>query len=350
MKTACEFSPYCLSSFLTFRYVASESAEWIDGVCPTWPCEIDGERIGVRNAEQLLDALQHLVDRAVRQQPVGLLLSGGIDSAILAALLPPGTPAYTVRFQADQALDETHAAATYAKRCGLQHHVVAVAWDDYLESMDYLMRHKYSPLHAVEVGLYQAARAAANDGIETLMVGNGADSTFGGLNQLLSRDWTLDEFIQRYTFIDPARVLNKPAPMKSIFTKFAGAHNFDVVNFLKEIHGRGIIQAFDNAISAADCAGLAPYELLTLDAPLDLARIRHGEPKYLLRAVFEQLYPGFPVAQKIAFARPMDCWMKSWKGPTRPEFRLPIEITDFTGEQKWLLYCLERFMNIVEAD
>ena len=33
------------------------------------------------------------------------------------------------------------------------------------------------------------------------------------------------------------------------------------------------------------------------------------------------------------------------QGPKRKEFRDDIEIKNFSGNQKWLLYCLERFLN-----
>ena len=46
--------------------------------------------------------------------------------------------------------------------------------------------------------------------------------------------------------------------------------------------------------------------------------------------------------------RPMDVWMKEWKGPERLEFLDNLDIGQFSGEQKWLLYCLERFLNLIE--
>ena len=83
-------------------------------------------------------------------------------------------------------------------------------------------------------------------------------------------------------------------------------------------------------------------------APLDLERVRRGEPKYLLREVFTQLYPGLSVADKVAFARPMDGWMNAWTGPHREEFKPDLDLRRFSGEQKWLLYCLERFLDLME--
>jgi glycerol-3-phosphate cytidylyltransferase len=46
--------------------------------------------------------------------------------------------------------------------------------------------------------------------------------------------------------------------------------------------------------------------------------------------------------------RPVDAYFKDWQGPTRPEFRRDIDMTQLTGNQKWQLYCLEQFLNMYE--
>lgn len=315
-----------------------------------WPAADPAEPIDVKSSGQLLETLRLLVNQVVRQQTVGLLLGGGIDSAILAALLPRGTPAYTVRFQAELPIDESPAAARYAKRCGLPHRVVTVTWEDYEERVEWLMRHKRSPLHPVEVALSLAACMAKADGVDALIVGSGADSKFGGLDRLLSRDWTLEDFMQRYSFVEPTSVLIDPRSMSPVFEEYVRGQNLDVAAFLRGVHGPGLVQAFDNAISAAGCVCVAPYESLGLAVPLDLMRIRRGEPKYFLREIFTELFPGLPLARKIAFARPMDAWMKFWTGPCRAEFRSGLAVNCFSGEQKWLLYCLEKFMTMMEKE
>jgi len=210
------------------------------------------------------------------------------------------------------------------------------------------MAHKRSPLHPVEVGLFLAASTAAEDGVTHLVVGNGADSTFGGLDKLLSIDWSFDDFIRRYTFVEPSDALRTPISLRSVYEPYRTGEGIDVVGFLKNVHGLGIIQAFDNAISAAGCSSVEPYETLALGAPLDIARIRRGESKYLLREVFLGLYPGFALPPKIAFARPLDAWLADWPGPRRPEFLLGLDLSRFKGEQRFLLMCLERFLDLIE--
>lgn len=82
--------------------------------------------------------------------------------------------------------------------------------------------------------------------------------------------------------------------------------------------------------------------------PLDLYRVRNGEPKYLIRELMHSKYPEIPVPNKVPMPRPVDEYFKSWKGPTRLEFKKNLDMRCFTGNQKWQLYCLESFLNMCE--
>ena len=46
--------------------------------------------------------------------------------------------------------------------------------------------------------------------------------------------------------------------------------------------------------------------------------------------------------------RPVDAYFKDWEGPKRPEFREDIDMSKLTGNQKWQLYCLEKFLDMNE--
>jgi len=342
------FNPFCLSSYLTFRYVVSEEQHWKSGVKPVFPASLRPPKVPVRTTPDI-DA--YLRNSFTADDRTGILLSGGIDSALLASYLPKGSKAYTIRFVAEGAVDESPMAARYAEACGLAHTVVRVYWDDYCKHSRALMEFKQSPIHAIEVALYRAALAAKADGIETLVVGNGADSTFGGMDKLLSRDWTLEEFKQRYTFVPPERVLRQPVSLSAYYEAYdCGDKPYDVQGFLKTVHGIGIIQSFENAIHKTGCQVRAPFEGMYLDAPLDLQRIRSGESKYLLRALFRSRFPRFEVAEKIPFARPMDQWLRGWEGPSRPEFKTDVEWGQFSGDQRWLLHNLEVFLNLFDDE
>lgn len=338
----------CMSSYLAFRYVVDPSWEWISGMRPDNYEGKQADQIAVNDEQDIAGFISDYISKHFDNK-TGILLSGGIDSAILASYLPPETKAYTIVFVAEGAKDESITAAEFSKVYGLDHKIVYVTWADYTEYAVPLMLKKKAPLHAVEVGLYKAARMAASDGVSRLLIGNGADSTFGGMDKLLSRDWTFDEFVDRYTFIRPEAVLKEPASIYHIYEPYREGRYINYIAFLKEVHGRGIIEAFDNALTLGGCFSLQPYEHMKLAAPLDLTRVRNGESKYLLRSLFEKRYPGFQVPGKIPFARPMNQWLENWKGPSRHEFRDDINIQSFDGDQKWLLFCLELFLNNISS-
>ena len=49
----------------------------------------------------------------------------------------------------------------------------------------------------------------------------------------------------------------------------------------------------------------------------------------------------------ISMPRPLNEWMKDWCGPIREEFW--SHCTDgMTGDQKWYVYVLEQFLNMID--
>lgn len=345
---AAAINPEALSYYLALRHLPTDELEWLPGISPTLPRNNDQLVRSVSSSSEILDGLADLTSQ---RRDAGILLSGGIDSAILAALAPAGTPCFTITFDAPGSLDESTAAASYARRWGHAHHILRVTWSDYVAHANTLMTRKKAPLHPVEVPLYLAAMYARSLGVSSLLVGNGADSTFGGMDKLLARDWEFDEFIERYRFVNPEAVLSTPAPIASVFAPYRAGNGIDVQTFLREIHGQGIVQSFENAIHAAGVDVIAPYEAMTLRDQLDLDRIRAGEPKYLLQQVFRELYSTNAVPDKVPFARPMDVWLEDWRGPSRrPEFRddLTEQLPHLNGEQRFLIWSLAGFMNTID--
>jgi hypothetical protein len=312
--------------------------------------EMTREPVSVLSSEGLENALKmRLAGLFATSQNIGLLLSGGIDSALIASFLPRGTPVFTIQFDAEGALDESPAAAAYAKKFELVFTRVTVGWSDYQSLSESLTRRKQAPLHPVEVALHVAARTAKASGIETLIVGNGADSNFGGMDLLLSRDWTAVDFQKRYTFVDPKKVLKESVSQSHVFIDYEQGGVFDTQTFLREIHGYGISMAFQNAILSADVQICTPYEDIRLGTSLDLARIRRGEPKYLLTKLFEDRFGVSRSPKKIAFARPMDQWMGPWSGPRSHCFREDIDLVELDGEQRWLIQALDIYLHQIGA-
>ena len=104
-----------------------------------------------------------------------------------------------------------------------------------------------------------------------------------------------------------------------------------------------------NATRMAGIELIVPYAYTKMKNPLDLGRVRRGENKYLIREVFSRLYPGLEIPPKTPMPRPMNEWLSDWGGPVRSEF-WPHCTDHMTGDQKWLVWSLEKFLNMVDGE
>ena len=337
---------YCMSSFLTFRYIADPEIVFAEGIEHTELKLVpDSEKIPCKT----IDDIEHQIKESLKEivpQKTALLLSGGIDSGILASYMPKGSVAYTVDSPAKVAKDEIKRAQRVCNQYGLEHRIVNVSWEDYDKSIDTLMKHDGCPVFANEPQVYTIAKQIQADGFDTVVIGDSADMAFGGMDRLLSRDWTFDEWVERYTFVKPEKVIRNPVSVLEVYERYRiGTNGVDYMKFLDEVFTISSSGAYVNSF---DCLGLKyidPYAALKMAEPLDLQRVRSGDSKYMLRELYRHRYPEFEVPEKIAMARAVDVWLADWEGPQREEF-IPNCIEGLTGEQKFLIYSLERFLDI----
>lgn len=261
--------------------------------------------------------------------------------------MPEGSTAYTFKCVVPgvQVTDETPAAAQIAKECGLRHQVVEIFWEDLEIFAPVLMRRKKAPIHSIEAQIYKAALQAKQDGFDTLLFGESADVTYGGLNSLLSKEYTVGEFIERYSFLMPHLALKHPVYAIDGFTSFECDGMIDPHRFVSNLFFCEGLHSYINACKTAGVNLAAPYAKSYLAEPIDYVRIRGGEPKYLVREVYRRLFPDFPIPNKTPMPRPMNEWLKDWKGPVRPEF-WPHCAERLNGDQKWLLWILEQYLNL----
>lgn len=342
---------YCLSSYIAFRYIWKDGMEFADGMQHELikPIPLE-ERIPVASAEDIDREIQLQFDALYEKYPnIGILLSGGMDSANLAAYLKPGSHAYTFTasgttvFNADE-----ERAAYYCRKFGLEHHFVEITFDDYQQLTPIVMENKCAPVHSIEPQIYKAAMMARSHGVDLMIVGESSDLIFGGMDKLLAKDWRFDEFVKRYTFLDPQLVLTHPVDMSELFEKYRQDDRIDFMTFMDDVFAIESSSSYLNAFDTALMPYYDPYAKLVMRDPLDLNRVRTGEPKYLIRALYAMKYPELPIPDKIPMPRPVDMIFKDWEGPKRPEFRQDIPMETLTGNQKWQLWCAEQFLNMID--
>ncbi|MCR5675540.1 MAG: asparagine synthase C-terminal domain-containing protein [Lachnospiraceae bacterium] len=318
------------------------------------PCrivDIGFPRTPIRKAEDLLASLRQSVERACAEGKAALALSGGIDSAILAKLMPPGSKAFTFHcvVPGKDVIDETAQARKWADICGLEQEIIDIRWEDIEGSVDRLMRHKGAPIHSIEAQIYLAASRAKEQGFDTLIFGENADIIYGGMDGLLKKDWLFGEFADRYSYVSPYHALRDPVMILEPFREFETDGHIDAHAFINRYFRQEALGTYHNACETAGIRFAGPYSETTMDIPLDLQRIRSGDTKYLVREVFRLLYPGESMPAKIPMPRPVNEWFADWPGPKRPEF-FPHCTDDMSGDQRWMIWALERFLNLLETD
>lgn len=338
---------YCMSSYLMYRTVANRDKIFKEGWIPNW-YNSDFKKKPVCNSKELYSALKSTIDNNSNKK-LALALSGGIDSAILAKMMPKGSKAYTFQCVVPgvQTVSEVEQAQKYAEECGLEHEVVPIYWDDMKDLSIELMTHKKAPIHSIEVQIYKAAKKAKEDGFDAIVFGESADLNYGGLSNLLSKDWTVGDFIDRYSYVLPYKVLKNWDLVLSPVLQYEMDGYIDVFEFCRGFFLEEAMGSYTNACETANIELICPYVNTYLDDKLDYARIRQGENKYLVRELFGELYKDFSVPPKLPMPRATNEWFKDWKGPKREEFWRNCA-DGMTGDQKWMLYALEKFLNIID--
>lgn len=339
---------YCMSSFLMFRTVIDETKAFANEWSPLIH-SANFERDKVANSADLEKSIKTQMEELTKDGKAALALSGGIDSAILAKYMPKGSKAYTFQciVPGIDVTNEAPQAQKYAEENGLEHEVIPIYWEDNEKYAPVLMKHKRSPIHSIEVQIYKAALKAKEDGYERLIFGENADIIYGGMTGLLKKDWTFGEFVDRYTYVMPYKVLKDPTLILEPYKKYEERGHCDAYAFTNEYFRREALDTYNNACETAGIEFAGPFSNTYLEGELDLARIRAGEGKYIIRELFNKLYPGWSIPEKLPMPRATNEWFRDWKGPMRPEF-YEDGIDGFTGDQKWLVWSLERFLNLIE--
>lgn len=342
---------FCLSSYIAFRYIWKNGVDFAEGFQHKnfLPVE-EKDRIPVKTSEDIDKEIQKQFDELyAKYENIGILLSGGMDSANLAAYLRPGSHAYTFNSVSGVFDADVKRAQQYCAKWNLIHHLIDITMEDYEEFTPVVMRHKFAPVHSIEPQIYKAAEMAKNDGVQLMIVGESADLIFGGMDKLISPVWTFDAFVKRYTFLDPNLVLNNPVDQSELFERYReGENGINVLKFMDEVFSIESSSSYMNAFGAAWMPYYDPYAKLVMAEPLDMNRVRNGEPKYLVRGLYAIKYPELEIPFKIPMPRPVDSVFKTWPGPTRSEFRKDIDVDSLTGNQKWQLWCAEMFLNMLD--
>lgn len=130
--------------------------------------------------------LEDSVKRQLRSDvPVGVLLSGGVDSSLVAhyAARHAETPLTAFTFATGDAVDETASAAATARHLGMKHRVVRLEASDF-SAFPQVVADMDNPVgDAVILPTWKLCRETARD-VKVVLTGEGADELFAGYAHL----------------------------------------------------------------------------------------------------------------------------------------------------------------------
>jgi asparagine synthase (glutamine-hydrolysing) len=139
-------------------------------------------------AERVLDALQTAVNlRKVSDVPVGVFLSGGVDSSTNAALFSTGEQepikTFSIGYEGDYPSypNELPYARRMAAEVGADHHELLLGQDDLIDFLPRMVQLQDEPIaDPVCVPLYYLSKLARDHGVVVAQAGEGADELFCG--------------------------------------------------------------------------------------------------------------------------------------------------------------------------
>jgi asparagine synthase (glutamine-hydrolysing) len=138
---------------------------------------------------QLLELYRGAVKRhLLADVPVGILLSGGLDSGLLLALMNEqgrDWPAYTIGYGKSFADDELADAAESAKILGARHIAIQLDQNEFENALPKIVESLEEPVAASSiVPMYFVCQRARQD-VKVALIGQGPDELFGGYKRHL---------------------------------------------------------------------------------------------------------------------------------------------------------------------
>lgn len=357
-------------------------------------------------ASKLLDSTlsQVVKDQLVADVPIGVFLSGGIDSPLIAAYASkhkPDITAYTVSVQ-NKTMDESKQASIYAQALGLKHKVIPFSVDDLLKEMD---RHfeaipepfgDYSslPTHLVT----QFARQEN----KVMLSGDGGDELFWGyprfLNTVNHSHWfrypkslrrigssllrrsgsyisyavsskeAVEEWIlEQQCHNSPSELdrllpyLNFSREVESLYSpKFKIQTKVKLLQYLRWNEFYGHMQRVLAKVDRCSMGNSLEVRVPLLDHRIiDFAwalnpslGIKHQEPKYLLKKLLQEKLKLTPInRQKAGFSVPIRDWLQ---GPLRKDLTMHFLDIPMFGDIYWnkseVEAQLHRFLNLNQGN
>jgi asparagine synthase (glutamine-hydrolysing) len=152
-----------------------------------WDLPLTDNPIGYRTEQEYIEELRERLSKAVKARlvadvPVGLFLSGGIDSGLVAAFATRENPAlecFTIGFD-EPSFDESRHAREVARALGTKHRVMTFSMREMAESLRKLTDFLDEPLADASILPTYLLSTFTGESVRVALSGDGGDELFAG--------------------------------------------------------------------------------------------------------------------------------------------------------------------------
>jgi asparagine synthase (glutamine-hydrolysing) len=211
-EIGAQVRPEIVDRFLTFYYVPGEDTLFKDifklrpgsyltvkegkaEIHQYWDLDFDPIPKSTADAEkELIDILDESVRlHMISDVPVGILLSGGVDSTAMVSFASSRTDhtlgSFTLGFGGTEVPDERPYARMAAERYGTDHHEMTITAEDFKEFLPRYAWYMEEPVcEAPAVALYYITKLA-RESVKVLISGEGGDEAFAGYQTYRGVRW-----------------------------------------------------------------------------------------------------------------------------------------------------------------
>jgi asparagine synthase (glutamine-hydrolysing) len=149
-----------------------------------------------KSIEEILD--ESVVSRLISDVPVGLALSGGVDSSILASFASKyinDLQTFSIAFPDNREFDESQQSKRVATQLGLPNISIKCGTSDFYEEFFKWNRFTDEPILDPAVIPLSLLAKVASETVKVLLSGEGADEIFGGYSYYFSNSSPIEKLI-----------------------------------------------------------------------------------------------------------------------------------------------------------
>lgn len=200
------------------------------------------EHAKARTSELLIKSVETQLDA---EADVGLALSGGLDSTLIALIAHKHCAKKLTTFVVSESHDrqDVKMARRVAEQIKSDHHEILIGFDDYLRAIPNYMQAMEMPVLGLGVPFYLMCREAAKR-VRVCLIGEGADMLFGGGGDYLDGSIKI-QFLERGLAKAHAQGLVIRDEVAAIVDAICGARDFD-----QYVHNLFAVNFGDSLVSA----------------------------------------------------------------------------------------------------